>query len=77
MFVAVPHSSHHERKAPMLGKQKPQRIGGKMRTYYKMIIRLLVVTAALSIGGGFFPLEAKEHVIKLAHPNVPQHGGGV
>ncbi len=47
-----------------------------MRTYCKMIIGLLVVTAAIAIGGGFFPSEAKEIVIKLAHPNVPQHPMG-
>jgi tripartite ATP-independent transporter DctP family solute receptor len=41
-----------------------------------MIIGLLVVTVATAISGGFFPLEAKEIVIKLAHPNVPQHPMG-
>jgi hypothetical protein len=47
-----------------------------MRKFYKMITGFLIVTAAIAIGGGFFPLEAKEIVLKLAHPNVPQHPMG-
>lgn len=46
-----------------------------MRPYYKFFVVMLAVTSVILIGGSF-SANAKEIVIKIAHPNVPQHPMG-
>ncbi|MDF1592706.1 MAG: TRAP transporter substrate-binding protein [Desulfobacterales bacterium] len=46
-----------------------------MRKCFKIFVVILAVTSIL-ITGGFISAQAKEIVLKLAHPNVPQHPMG-